>query len=393
VNYGISATSGNITVKGNNSCGDGTVSTLAITVNPLPVAAATITGSATVCQGQNSVTYTVPSITNATSYVWTLPSGATGTSTTNSITVNYGTSATSGNITVKGTNSCGNGDVSTLVIFVVPLPLVNAGADTIICQGESITLIASGVSSYTWNNNVTNNVSFTPSQTNTYVVLGTDTNGCQNSDSIQITVNPLPNVNAGIDQAICQGDNSTLNASGTSTYTWNNNVTDNISFTPTSTNNYVVIGTDENGCQDSDTVQVTVNPTSTSQLTQTAVGSYTLNGQTYTQSGTYTQVLQNSFGCDSTITLNLTINTSGLSEINSNEISIAPNPTTNLTTLTVSQEFIGKSFSIADFAGRIVLQGKIQSLNQTIDLQKVARGSYFLAVENTNLPGFKIIKE
>jgi hypothetical protein len=59
----------------------------------------------------------------------------------------------------------------------------------------------------------------------------------------------------------------------------------------------------------------------------------------------------------------------------------------------VSHEFIGKSFSIADFAGRIVLQGKIQSLNQTIDLQKVARGSYFLAVENTNLPGFKIIKE
>jgi hypothetical protein len=76
-----------------------------------------------------------------------------------------------------------------------------------------------------------------------------------------------------------------------------------------------------------------------------------------------------------------------------NQISIAPNPTTNLTTLTVSHEFIGKSFSIADFAGRIVLQGKIQSLNQTIDLQKVARGSYFLTFDNTNLSGLKIIKE
>jgi hypothetical protein len=59
----------------------------------------------------------------------------------------------------------------------------------------------------------------------------------------------------------------------------------------------------------------------------------------------------------------------------------------------VSQEFIGKSFSITDFAGRVVFQSKIQSLNQTIDLQKVARGSYFLTVENTKLPGFKIIKE
>jgi hypothetical protein len=83
----------------------------------------------------------------------------------------------------------------------------------------------------------------------------------------------------------------------------------------------------------------------------------------------------------------------GINENLNNQISIAPNPTTYLTTLTVSQEFIGKSFSITDFAGRIVLQGKIQSMNQTIDLQKVARGSYFLTVENTNLLGFKIIKE
>jgi hypothetical protein len=55
--------------------------------NPLPDPAGTITGSATVCQGQNSVVYTVPTIANATSYVWTLPTGATGTSETNSITV------------------------------------------------------------------------------------------------------------------------------------------------------------------------------------------------------------------------------------------------------------------------------------------------------------------
>ena len=36
MNYGLSAVSGNITVKGNNACGDGTTATLAITVNPLP---------------------------------------------------------------------------------------------------------------------------------------------------------------------------------------------------------------------------------------------------------------------------------------------------------------------------------------------------------------------
>ena len=118
VDFGTTAISGNITVRGSNSYGDGNASSLAITVNPLPLAAGTITGDTTVCQGQNSVTYNVPTIANATSYVWTLPSGATGTSTSNAITVHFGTSATTGEITVKGTNSCGDGTVSTLPITV-----------------------------------------------------------------------------------------------------------------------------------------------------------------------------------------------------------------------------------------------------------------------------------
>ena len=144
MDYGISAASGNITVKGNNSCGDGTTSVLAITVNPLPVAAVTITGTTTVCQGQNSVTYTVPTITNATSYVWTLPSGATGTSTTNSITVDYGISAASGNITVKGNNACGDGITSTLAITVNPIP----ATPTITLSGN--TLLSDASSGNQW---------------------------------------------------------------------------------------------------------------------------------------------------------------------------------------------------------------------------------------------------
>ncbi|MEI6138697.1 MAG: PKD domain-containing protein, partial [Mariniphaga sp.] len=109
---------------------DGTVDSPAdlvvITVNPLPDTAGTITGSATVCQGQGSVVYTVPTIVNATSYVWTLPIGATGTSETNSISVSYAASAASGNITVKGHNANGDGTVSTLAIIVNELPTAPA---------------------------------------------------------------------------------------------------------------------------------------------------------------------------------------------------------------------------------------------------------------------------
>jgi hypothetical protein len=123
LNYSASAVSGNITVKGTNSCGAGAVSTLAVNVSPLPVAAGVISGITSVCQGQSAVTYSVPSIANATSYIWSLPSGASGTSSTNSITLNYSSSAASGNVTVKGTNSCGDGTPSTLAITVNPIPV------------------------------------------------------------------------------------------------------------------------------------------------------------------------------------------------------------------------------------------------------------------------------
>ena len=114
VNFGATAVSGNITVAGNNTCGNGPASTFAVTVNPVPAPAGTITGSASVCVGATGVTYSVPTITGATSYIWTVPAGAIITSgaTTKNIVVTFGPSAGSGVITVKGTNNCGNGTVS-----------------------------------------------------------------------------------------------------------------------------------------------------------------------------------------------------------------------------------------------------------------------------------------
>ena len=141
VNYGVTATSGTITVKGHNSCGDGLSSSLSITVNyiPFPAAAGTISGPTSVCRGQDSVVYTVPAITNATSYVWTLPNGTTGTSSTDSILVIYGNTAVSGNITVKGTNSNGTGTASSLSVIVnfVPIEAGQIIGLNSVCKGES----------------------------------------------------------------------------------------------------------------------------------------------------------------------------------------------------------------------------------------------------------------
>jgi gliding motility-associated-like protein len=145
-------------------------------------------------------------------------------------------------------------------ITVNPLPTVNAGTDQAICSGEEITLTATGAQTYTWDNGVTNGVAFTPSATQTYTVTGVDENNCENTATVEITVNPLPTVNAGTDQAICSGENITLTATGAQTYTWDNSVTNGVAFTPTATQTYTVTGISNFGCINSDQVQVTVHP-------------------------------------------------------------------------------------------------------------------------------------
>ena len=159
IDFSATATGGNLTVKGTNACGNGTVSAnYAITVNPLPAAAGVITGVSPVCQGQSGVAYSVPAIANATSYTWAYSgTGATINGTTNNITIDFSATATGGNLTVKGTNACGNGTVSAnYAITVNPLPAA-AGVITgvsPVCQGQSgvaysVPAIANATS-YTW---------------------------------------------------------------------------------------------------------------------------------------------------------------------------------------------------------------------------------------------------
>ncbi len=109
---------------------------------------------------------------------------------------------------------------------------------------------------FTWNNSVTNESSFIPTATTTYTVTGTDGNGCTGTDQVDVTVNTLPTVSAGADQAVCDGGAVTLSGSGASTYAWDNVVTDGATFTPTATTTYTVTGTDGNGCSNTDQVML-----------------------------------------------------------------------------------------------------------------------------------------
>ncbi len=301
VNYSNTASSGNITVYGTNSCGSGSINTLPITVNPLPNNAGTISGLISVCQGQSAVTYTVPNINNATSYVWTLPLGFTGTSNTNSISLNIATYAISGKIIVKGQNSCGFGDTTSIYVNVNSLPS-NAGTisgNALICKGQSGLSYSvptiNNATSYQW----TYPSGFTGSSTTNTIVLSAGSNavtgaitvrgqnscGLGSQSSKNVTVNSVPVAPSVIigNTNVCQGSQnqsySVSSVSGATSYTWSlpfgasgtstsNNIL--VGFSSTATSGNIVVKAN-NACGTSDStyklITISLPPTAAATIT------------------------------------------------------------------------------------------------------------------------------
>jgi hypothetical protein len=103
-------------------------------------------------------------------------------------------------------------------------------------------------------------------------------------------------------------------------YLWSTGeTTQSITVSPTISTTYT-LQTTINGSVNNDSVAVTINPPTSSTQTQTALDSYTwpVNGQTYTQSGTYTDTLVNAAGCDSIVTLNLTMSFTSIEDMHLN---------------------------------------------------------------------------
>ncbi len=194
----------------NAPCATGSPATsnsITMTVNPLPAAAGAITGTAAVCQGATSVSYSVPAITNAASYTWSYSgTGATISGSTSSITINFAANATSGNLTVYGTNTCGNGTVSeNYPIVVNAVPTITGTTPGSRCGTGAVTLGATasagminwyaaasgGVSLGTGTSYTTGSISLTT----TYYVDATD-GGCTTATRTAViaTINTIPTI-------------------------------------------------------------------------------------------------------------------------------------------------------------------------------------------------------
>jgi len=287
----------------------GTAGISCTTINGLQV------NSPTICEGQSANLVA----TGATSYLWS--NGVTASSQTISPT-------TSTTYTVTGLSDCGV-TTQTATITVNPIPTVNAGTDQTVCAGTTITLSGAGANLYSWSNGVSNAVPFNASQTQTYTVTGT-ANGCSNTDQVTINVNPLPNVNAGPDQMLCDGQSTILSGSGAPQLQWNQGMTSNSAFTPSlGVHSYTLTGTSSEGCVKSDQVQIVVNENpivnagndmticqgQVISLNPSGAANYQWTNSaptnslfTPTISGIYTVTGTTVFGCTATDDLQITIN-------------------------------------------------------------------------------------
>ena len=201
------------------------------------------------------------------SYAWTAPVAGVQNG------VPFTASAT-GMFSVIGTDGNGCINYDTLQLTYSTVPPASAGLDQAICIGQTATFNATGLAPYNWSmNDYTNSgltgavnnspvIVVTPTQPGTYTYQVNVSNGvgCTNTDAATLTVWALPNVNAGVDQTICNASPVIISGSGALSYAWNNGVTNATPFFPSSTATYTVVGTDVNGCQNQDQVVVNVLP-------------------------------------------------------------------------------------------------------------------------------------
>ena len=197
-----------VTVTNSNKC-KGISNPVNITVNALPNATVTPSGSTTFCTG-GTVTLTAPS---AASYAWN--NGAT----TQSINV---TATGSYQVTVTDVNGCSNqSQIVTTSVSSSPAPTIAVGGAATFCDGGSLVLTSSTADSYAWSTGATTQ-SITVTQAGEYVVAVTNADACDGtgpSDAVEVTVNPSPSPS--FTPSVSGGTVSFNNTStGAATYLW-----------------------------------------------------------------------------------------------------------------------------------------------------------------------------
>ena len=228
-------------------------------------------------------------------YAWTPAGGLNNTTSANPTTTT--TTTTTYTVVVTDDLGCQAQDDVTITVTPAPVVAINPAAPSI-CPGDNVILTASGATTYSWSptiglsSSTGATITSTPGSTQTYTVTGS-TPGCPNdTEDVTVTVYPQITPNFTVAGDFCQATSSinftetATGETGAATYTWTfpggspatgtgANV-NGVSWASAGTYNITLTVT-ENGCSESITLPITINP----QPTVTATGTDPLcNGST-----------------------------------------------------------------------------------------------------------------
>ncbi|MDP6908650.1 MAG: hypothetical protein QF371_04050, partial [Flavobacteriales bacterium] len=177
-----------------------------------------VSNDTTICLGDSIEI----SASGAVTYLWSPNSSISDVNIPNPVI--WPTSSTTYVVDAIDADGCEAAD--SVLISVQSLPLADAGLDQTMCLGDTAQLAASGGGDYAWTPSATlsdpniSDPAATPQVSTTYVVSVTDNIGCSSTDTMMVNVNELPDIDAGQDQILCEGENVQLLATGAFSYTW-----------------------------------------------------------------------------------------------------------------------------------------------------------------------------
>jgi len=333
-------------------------------------------------------------------------------------------------VTSENAAGCVDSDSITIVINPLPGPVISTNGPTEFCEGGSVTLTADFATSYNWNNGATTQAINTDTS-GVFILTVTDAMGCQNSTSVEVMVNPLPAVSAGPDRFRCPGIGLTLNGNGADSLAWfriptpSNAIANGTSITPSTTGSYVLVGIDNNGCVNRDTMQLTIFPfPSQVELSQGMSGNLFINlndgttdwfldGNSLNHTGTsffydslpfcngvYSVVYTDENGCETTDeiiitdacqdTIDTTIN---VAQFYKESFVVFPNPTVDKVNIQF-ESMQKRTILVNDSQGKLILHLEGLDDQYFIDLSHLAKGTYTLAIlSDGTVTRSKVIKQ
>ena len=307
----------------------------------------------------------------------------------------------------NGTTTYGVGiQFTTLEEGTVPCTPVEMTITETVCYGET----------YTFNGQTYNT---TGTYSTTVAGQGTD---CDTNYTINLTV--LPQNTASETITVCAGETATFNGqtlvAGVNTITVSGQGTDcDTLYTVTlivkpvltenvdaticagetyefngqtynATGTYTATITGSNGCDSTITLNLTVRPANTPINDEVTLNNdelpYTYHGQEFNAFGTYTVTGEDEFGCPQEYTLTL-VHNSGINEVGSEfVVTLYPNPTTSNATLLVKGLTEEATIMVTDQAGRVISTTTLALGQETMEVETstLASGVYYVRIQTAN---------